>query len=237
MADVVKDIVRVLGSGSSFSALAATASGRHLVLKLSGAGHGAAGLAHELIATRLAGALGLRVPAAAPVRVAADHPWQAGTDEFDEAVQRSAGWNLGLAFVPDAIDVAASDLATLPADFTGRLAAVDALLQNVDRTAANPNLLRDRAGAFWAIDFGACLFLHRLRSQPGVPPRLVLPPNHFLAGRTLAPLRLEAAAAEVAGIVADVPDDWVVELATSRAVVTDELAAFLVAAREILQPS
>ena len=53
----------------------------------------------------------------------ADFPWQIGTDEFHDTVQRSAGYNLGIAFIDDAADLAAADLQTLPAGFLDRLAA------------------------------------------------------------------------------------------------------------------
>jgi hypothetical protein len=135
---------RVLARGSSFPSLVETSSGRLLVLKLSGAGQGSRGLAAELIAGNLAALAGLNVPRAQPLLLPEGLPWQVGTDEFYEAVQRSVGWNLGVQFIPDAVDLEAADLPSLPAEFLSRLAAVDALLQNVDRTTANLNVLRDR---------------------------------------------------------------------------------------------
>jgi hypothetical protein len=125
--------------------------------------------------------LGLAVPDARVIDLPRAFPWQTGTDEFHEAVQRSAGANLGVAFIADARDLKARDLAELPAPFIQRLAAVDALLQNVDRTVANPNIMRDAAGAHWAIDFGACLLIERL-ARGALEARHDLPSNHFLAG-------------------------------------------------------
>ena len=174
MTEIVAAFRRVLARGSSFPSLVETASGRLLVLKLSGAGQGSRGLATELIAGTLARLTGLNVPRALPVLLPAGLPWQVGTDEFYEAVQRSVGWNLGVEFVPDATDLEATDLATLPPEFLSRLAAADALLQNVDRTKANLNVLRDAAGGPWAIDFGACLLIDRL-ARGAVTPRLDLP--------------------------------------------------------------
>ena len=162
MTETVAAFRRVLARRQQLSLAVETTSGRLLVMKLSGAGQGSRGLATELIAGKLAGLAGLNVPRARPLLLPDGLPWQVGTDEFYEAVQRSVGWNLGVEFIPDAIDLDAADLATLPPEFLSRLAAVDALLQNVDRTTANLNVLRDAAGTPWAIDFGACLLIDRL---------------------------------------------------------------------------
>src|SRR5882724_5415890 len=122
MTETVAAFHRVLARGSSFPSLVETSTGRLLVMKLSGAGQGARGLAIELIAGTLAGLAGLNVPRAQPVLLPKGLPWQVGTDEFYETVQRSVGWNLGVEFIPDALDVEPADLPSLPADFLGRLA-------------------------------------------------------------------------------------------------------------------
>ena len=185
MPETVAVIHRVLASGSSFPSVVETNTGRVCVLKLSGAGSGRRALATEYLALKLARNFGLTVPDVHVIDLPRDFPWQTGTDEFHEAVQRSAGANLGVAFIADARDLKARDLAELPGPFIQRLAAVDALLQNVDRTAANPNIMRDAAGVHWAIDFGACLLIERL-ARGALEPRRDLPANHFLASRDVA---------------------------------------------------
>ena len=191
-----------------------------MVLKLSGAGQGARGLAAELIAGTLAGLAGLNVPRAQPLLLPDGLPWQVGTDEFYEAVQRSVGWNLGVEFIADAVDLDAAQLPSLPPEFLSRLAAVDALLQNVDRTRANLNVLRDTAGTPWAIDFGACLLIDRL-ARGAMEPRLDLPANHILVGRqplALSPQELIAGIDEgqLDGTLAELPEAWLGELGLSR---------------------
>ena len=161
MAESVSTVVRVMSRGGSFPSLVQTSSGRQFVMKLSGVGQGTSGLLTEFIAMRLAGALGLNVPDVRAITLSSALPWQVGTDEFYEALQRSSGWNLGVGFIDSARDLGADDLGKIPGAFLDQLAAVDALLQNVDRTAQNPNLLQDDTGRYWAIDFGACLFLER----------------------------------------------------------------------------
>jgi hypothetical protein len=231
MAEEVATIHRVLSRGSSFPSLVESAGGRLYVMKLSGAGQGERGLAGEFISTRLAGALGLNVPAVEPILLPAGLPWQTGTDEFYESVQRSVGWNLGVAFIAQARDVQAADLPAVPDAFLAKLAAADALLQNVDRTLANPNLLRDEAGTYWAIDFGACLLIERLaRGIVRITP--TLPRNHFLAGDARFPTlggagSIRLAAEQVEPAVAAVPEDWIMELGTSRRLLTGALTKYL----------
>jgi hypothetical protein len=215
MPDPVLAVLRVMPGGGGFPSLVETASGRRFVMKVTGAGQGAAGLASELIATRLAGALGLEVPAVAPIHLPQDLPWQTGTDEFYETLQRSAGPNLGIAFVEDARDLGDDDLASLPAPFLERLAMVDALLQNVDRTTKNPNLLRDAEDRAWAIDFGACLFLERYRRQ-GTNMGFALSPNHFLAGRAPGGLAVDRIRPRIAGMLSDLPRPWIAAMQLDR---------------------
>jgi hypothetical protein len=230
MVEAVAVIHRVLASGSSFPSVVETSTGHLYVLKLSGAGPGRRALATEYLALKIARHLGLTVPDALVIDLPRDFPWQTGTDEFYEAVQRSAGANLGVAFIADARDLKARDLAELPAPFIQRLAAVDALLQNVDRTAGNPNIMRDAAGVHWAIDFGACLLIERL-ARGALEPRRDLPPNHFLVARDVADAVRNAAgqidAAFLEPVIAALPGNWVADFGLSRVALLQRLAVYL----------
>lgn len=235
MIETVAVIHRVLSGGSSFPSLVETSAGRLFVLKLSGAGPGRRALATEYLALKLARYFGLTVPDALVIDLPRDFPWQTGADEFYEAVQRSAGANLGVAFIADARDLKASDLAGLPAPFIQRLAAVDALLQNVDRTAANPNILRDAAGVHWAIDFGACLLFDRL-ARGALEPRRDLPANHFLAGATgpSCPVREIATSIDeqfLATVIQALPEAWLEDLGLARSALHHRTTAYLEALR------
>jgi hypothetical protein len=216
--EVVTRILRVLTLGSSFPSVVETASGGRWVMKLAGTGPGRRALATEFIALSLARHIGLAVPDVSLVELPPDTPWDVGTDEFYEAVQRSAGTNLGIAFVPAAVDLTAADLGSLPADFLDRLGAIDALLQNVDRTLANPNIIRDGKAQPWAIDFGACLLIDRL-ARGQLEPRLALPANHFLAADAAADTKARTARIaatidrkDIVGIVQALPRPWLGEL-------------------------
>jgi hypothetical protein len=235
MPETVAAIDRVVTRGSSFPSVVTTTSGRRYVLKLAGAGPGRRALAMEFVGLKLAGHLGLRVPEPELLELPRDLPWQAGTDEFYEAVQRSAGPNLGIAFIADANDVSGRDLASLPADFLHTLAAVDALLHNVDRTSANPNILRDRAVTLWAIDFGACLLIDRL-ARGALEPRLDLPANHFLASNSayaqaarLAATRVQTE--HVREALEPVPEPWLEDVGLARSELVRRFLAYVEAVR------
>jgi hypothetical protein len=235
MPETIAAIHRVLTRGSSFPSVVETTTGRRYVMKLAGAGPGKRALATEFVALKLARHLQLNVPDAQVLDLPRDLPWQAGTDEFYEAVQRSAGLNLGIAFIADARDVTAGELASLPEEFLANLAAVDALLQNVDRTSANPNIMRDDRGMHWAIDFGACLLIDRL-ARGATEPRRDLPANHFLAcGKELShPARAAAGGIEaehVRSVLEQAPEPWLEDLGLARQELVHRLAAYLAAVR------
>ena len=237
MAETVAVIDRVLASGSSFPSVVETSTGRRYVLKLSGAGAGKRALATEFVALELAKHLGLNVPDAAILDLPREFPWQTGTDEFYEAVQRSAGANLGVAFITDAHDLKASELAALPGQLVARLATVDALLQNVDRSRANPNIMRDATGAYWAIDFGACLLIERL-ARGATAPQLALPPNHFLAGDTGVTYSIGEAVAAIdaqclQATFAALPAAWLDDFGLAEHELLQRLQAYLDAVRAI----
>lgn len=198
-------------ASSTTPALARATDGSRWVVKFAGAGPGPAGLLTELIGTRAAAALGLTVPEAHPIWLPSGFPWQVGTDEFDEMIQRSFGWNLALAFVEGSRLATADDLFTQPEDVRARLTTVDAVLHNVDRTRRNPNLLIAPDGTMVAIDHGSCLFLSRaLRGHRAAPS---LPANHILAPRSVVG---RTAPHRWADHFADAPQDWIVAAGTTR---------------------
>ncbi|HWE17599.1 MAG TPA: HipA family kinase [Hyphomicrobiaceae bacterium] len=226
MVETISAVLRVMPRGGGFPSLVETISGRRFIVKLSGVGQGVSGLLTEFVATRLAAALGLKVPRVLPLMLSKALPWQTGTDEFYDALQRSSGWNLGVEFVDDAQDVAANGLGDIPADFLDRLSSVDSLLQNVDRTLQNPNLLRDRKGEYWAIDFGACLFLDRF-ARFGSRMTFELPTNHFAAGRRVATLTLENAHVPLREVVSDIPDSWADSVPGGRQALLEALSKLI----------
>ncbi|MFG2196551.1 HipA family kinase [Streptomyces sp. NPDC048639] len=186
------------------------------VMKFTGAGQGRKSLVAEVVCGQLGRALGLRVPDL--VRIQLDPV--IGLAEPDEEVQdllkASGGLNLGMDYLPGSLgfDPLAFELGPEEA---GRVVWFDALINNVDRSWRNPNLLvwHER---LWLIDHGATMIWHH--NWPTVSASVAKPydaSDHVLA--SFAP-DVEAAAAALAplvteellaSVVADVPDAWLTD--------------------------
>ena len=125
------------------------------VVKFSGAGQGIKTLAAEVISGGLARRLRLPVPDLVTVDVdpvlAVGEPDQ----EVQELLRASAGLNLGIDYLPGALDFEASATDVEPG-LAGRVLWFDALVGNVDRSWRNPNMLCWH-GRLQLIDHGATL--------------------------------------------------------------------------------
>ena len=216
-------MLEVLPRASTSPALIETGDGRRWVMKFTGAGPGPFGVLTEYLALGIARRLAAPVPAASPVLLPEGFPWMAGTDEFDAMLQRSWGWNLGVALVPDATPVRAEALSRFDPAALDAIARSDALLQNMDRTARNPNLI-EADSRLWAVDYDACLYLSRALG-PARPPSRALPPGHLLAGRAMS----EAPAPEfpLAAWLAEAPDEWVAAAGRDRAAMAAALGRYV----------
>jgi len=80
--------------GSSFPTRSQTTDGEMCVVKMRGAGNGAVALLSEFVVNRLASRAGLSVPDVSIIDIADNHPWDFGSDEFDDLLQKSSGPNL-----------------------------------------------------------------------------------------------------------------------------------------------
>jgi hypothetical protein len=177
----VAAITQIYANASTYPCKVTTESGGDWVMKLRGSGPGPMALLTEFLALRAARAMGLIVPATRPIYLPPDFPWTIGTDEFDGIVQRSYGWNLGVAFVPDASPATPDAIFSGDPLFLKTLFDVDRALSNMDRTTRNPNVLATDQGLV-AIDFDACLFLRRA-AQGVVPSAFPLPDGHLCTDR------------------------------------------------------
>lgn len=212
--------------GSSFPTLSETADGERLVIKMRGAGNGAGALLSEFLVNRFAHLCGLPVPDVRIVQIAPDHPWEFGTDEFDDLLQRSPGSNLGICWIPGAAQLTAEQARALPEEFISQVVTLDLVFANLDRSAASCNLLLDPAGRRWIIDHGGCRFLFRR----AVTPAASLPGDHIFRGREdlfdmtwLKPLTR----AWVEEALAEVPDSWLREEGFSREEMRESIALLL----------
>ena len=200
--------------GSSLPVIVETeAPARTVFTKLRGAAQGPAALVAEIIVAGLAEAIGLRVPARSLVSIAPGIESVDANDELRGLLERSAGWNLGFAWIEGAHDLRPDELERIDGDTAAAIRWLDGLVVNPDRTARNPNLLWG-PGGLWLIDHGAALgFQHNLARLTEDSPRRPAPPGHLLEGRgALAqwdPLLAAQLGRDVLhAVVREVPDDF-----------------------------
>jgi len=183
------------------------------VVKFRGAGQGPKALAAEVISGRLARGLGLAVPDLVTVdlnpALAPGEPDQ----EIQDLLRASAGLNLGVDFLPGALDFDAAR-PVVDGGLAGRILWFDALVSNADRSWRNPNMLLWHE-VLYLIDHGATLtFQHRWESAEAARTRPYEAGEHALIG---CQPRVDEADRDLAGLVtpglvaeavAAVPDAW-----------------------------
>ena len=189
--------------------------GELYVMKFTAAGQGPKALIAELVAGEIGRALGLRVPEIVLIELDANVGRSEPHQEIREVLERSAGLNLALRYLPHAL--AFSNLLEPAPDAALASAIVwfDAYVTNVDRTPRNVNILIWQ-DALWLIDHGASLYFHH--NWPGYLERSRTP-FPMIKDHTLLPLagalrEADAAArarltpALIRDIVELIPDAW-----------------------------
>jgi hypothetical protein len=210
--------VTPLREGGSLPAIVEADDDGLYVVKFRAAGQGPKALVAELVAGGIARHLGLPVPEL--VLVALDRAiGKAEPDpEIRELLERSAGLNAGLDFLPGALPYRPRVDQPPSPELAAAIVWFDALVTNIDRTPKNPNLLVWHR-RHWLIDHGAALYIqhtwrdpaaHARRGFPQAPDHILLPAAGSIvdADARLAPALDEAA---LGGILAGVPDDWLSE--------------------------
>jgi hypothetical protein len=142
-------------AGSSFPTLIETESGSKHILKMRGAGNGSTSLLSEFISNKVANKLKWSVPDVDWIYIPDNFPWVFGTDEFDDIVQKSYGWNLAVEYIPNAIQADLKFIETADEDLLNRIYTLDLFFVNVDRTETSNNFLKDDRGQIWIIDHGS----------------------------------------------------------------------------------
>lgn len=209
--------VTPLREGGSLPAIVEADDDGLYVLKFRGAGQGPLALVAELIAGEIGRALGLPVPEIVLVEVDEALGRHERDPEIYALLQSSIGMNLALDYLPGSVmfDPAAGD--AVDPVLASSTVWFDAFISNVDRTAHNPNLLLWHK-KLYLIDHGASLYFHHdwrnieqmARSRfPQIRDHLLLP---WAAGIEEAGTRLQPELNETlfAGILAQVPDTWLV---------------------------
>ncbi len=211
--------VTPLREGGSLPAIVEADDLGTYVLKFRGAGQGRKALIAELVAGGIGRALGLAVPEIVLVRVHPDLGRAEPDPEIQDLLRASGGLNLALDYLPGSLGF--DPLVGPPGgDLASRILWFDALVQNVDRTPRNTNLLVWH-GRLWLIDHGASLYFHHNWPGRDGPSLEAVAQRPFAAARDhvllpfadgiskadadLAP-RLTAQVLE--GIVGSIPDEW-----------------------------
>ncbi|MER5494023.1 HipA family kinase [Streptomyces sp. NPDC002490] len=182
-------------------------------MKFTGAGQGRKTLVAEVLCGLLARRLGLRVPDLVVIDLDPVLGLGEPDPEVQELLRGSAGPNLGTAYLSGALGFDALAYA-VDAREAGRIVWFDALVNNVDRSWRNPNLLVWQDD-LWLIDHGASMIWHHnwptatasaARSYDATDHALApFAPDLAAAAAELAPLVTEDLLQEVA---AAVPDAW-----------------------------
>jgi hypothetical protein len=150
--------VTPLREGGSLPAIIEADDDGLYVLKFRGAGQGPKALIAELIAGELTRAVGLQVPEIVFVELKAELARTEGDPEIRELIQRSAGLNLALDYLPGSVmfnPVADNIDETLASSIVW----FDAFISNIDRTIRNTNMLLWHR-RLYLIDHGASLYFH-----------------------------------------------------------------------------
>ncbi|MFJ9032883.1 HipA family kinase [Streptomyces sp. NPDC102274] len=186
------------------------------VMKFTGAGQGRKTLVAEVICGQLARRLGLRIPELVRMQLDPVIGLSEPDQEVQELLKASGGLNLGMDYLPGSIGFDPLAYQVGPEE-AGRIVWFDAVINNVDRSWRNPNMLVWH-GDLWLIDHGATMIWHH--NWPGARASAAKPYNasdHVLASfgpdiasaaAELAPLVTEELLTEV---TADVPDEWLVD--------------------------
>jgi hypothetical protein len=183
------------------------------VVKFRGAGQGRKALVAEVVVGELGRALGLPVPELVEMHVDSGMASAEPDEEVQDLLRASHGSNLGMDFLPGSLGLERPD-GVDPA-LAARVLWFDALVQNVDRSWRNPNLLRWH-GEPWLIDHGAALYFHHdwsaraaaaTRPYPSAREHVLLPVAGPLgsAQDELAPRVDEAT---LRAVLDAVPDGW-----------------------------
>jgi hypothetical protein len=207
--------VTPLREGGSLPAIVEADDDGMYVVKFRGAAQGPRALLAELIAGEIARTLGLPVPEIVLAGVESELGRGEPHQEIQELVERSAGLNLGLDYLPGSITF---DPVTRPAPdpvLSARVVWFDALVTNVDRTFRNTNLLRWHRN-LWLIDHGAAMYFHHTWHDPATQ---ALSPFTRIQDHVLLPFAGPIAEADqylrplldqpkLERILAMVPDSW-----------------------------
>ena len=209
--------VTPLREGGSLPAIVEADDMGTYVLKFRGAGQGRKTLVAEVVAGELARFLGLSVPEIVYAELDPDLARTEPDPEIQDLIRASGGLNVALDYLPGSLGF--DPLVSPPGpELASRIAWFDALVQNVDRSPRNTNLLVWH-GNLWLIDHGAALYFHHNWPGLGGPGLAAASQHPYVAARehvllpfasglreadeALAPVLTEGTLRELVGLVPD----------------------------------
>ena len=148
-------VLRRERSGSSSPVVVHTNDGERFV-KLRGAAQGITALIAELIVAELAETVCLAVPARDLIEFAPQIASDDVNDELRDLLDASVGVNVGFVMLDGARNLTKAEYPNVPLDVAASILWLDTLVQNLDRSPANANIMV-RRGEYWLIDHGAAL--------------------------------------------------------------------------------
>jgi HipA-like kinase len=202
--------VTPLREGGSLPGLVEADDDGLYVVKFRGAGQGPKALVAEIVAGELARGLGLPVPELVLVELDGEMARAEPDPEIQDLIRASAGLNLGVDFLPGALPY--SPARPPEPDLAAAVVWLDALVENVDRTPRNPNLLLWHRN-LWLIEHGAALYVHHGSADPLTVAKRPFPAirDHVLLGVAGSLLEADTALAPRAqpdAAAALVPPEW-----------------------------
>lgn len=213
---VASRYITPLREGGSLPAIVEGDDSGMYVLKFRGAGQGPKVLIAELIVGELARAAGLPVPEIVFMELDPDLARTEPDPEIQHLIRASGGLNLALDYLPGSVTF---DPLADRADATlaSEVVWLDAFVSNVDRTPRNANLLVWHR-AIWLIDHGAALYFHHGWNgvDHAAAPFAAIRDHVLLRFASELPgaderLSARLTPAVIAGIVARVPDEWLMD--------------------------
>ncbi len=204
-------IVRAFRQGSSLPALVQASDANSYIVKWRGAGDGPLGTAKDWIALHLAELFGIHVPPPVLLTLDDDLALTSSDAELRDLVRASKGLNLGLGFLDGAAAWQAEHSAGITQAYRDLVFLFDLLLLNVDRTAANPNMLL-LGQQLYCIDFSASLSIRTMitgKSFDELPPLRLLRQHPFFTLQPCAFPNCDTSGRSlVNSAVQQIPDSW-----------------------------
>lgn len=145
-----------LRKGSSLPLLIGGDDGNNYVVKLNGAGDGVLANVVEWVASKLGELLQIPVLPSVLVSIDANFAEQAGDPETRELLEKSAGINLGTAYLPEALSYSEKFAQRIDDFLKQQIFLFDVFLLNVDRTVVNPNMII-HDGKLWCFDYSSAM--------------------------------------------------------------------------------